>query len=149
MQSKSNRLSIPKENWFPFTLILNKTEAVDDPERVKKKTVGVSITHLDQGWTMRGWMIVSRWRARGRPRAPGRNGTASGGENPGLVAEQHFPDFLRTLADHRPPSVPLYRATRSRDPRSTSNVLFSRSLTQSMTCSCPRLTLTQAWRRCN
>lgn len=101
-------------------------------------TVGISIAHLDQGWTMRRWMIVSRRRARGRPRAPGWNGTASGGENPGLVAEQHFPDYLRTLADHRRPSEPLYRATRSRDPRSTPNLVFpptvplqsSRSLTQ-------------------
>lgn len=49
---------------------------------------------------MRRWMIVSRRRARGWPRAPGRDGTTSGGENPGLVAEQHFPDLFRTFADH-------------------------------------------------
>lgn len=66
-----------------------------------------NIAHLDQRWTMRGWMVVSRRRARGRPRAPGRNGTASGGENPGLVAEQHFLDFLRTLADHLRPPEPF------------------------------------------
>lgn len=44
-------------------------------------------------------MIMSRRWARGRPRAPRRDGTASGGENPGLVAEQHLPDLLRTAAD--------------------------------------------------
>lgn len=48
---------------------------------------------------MRRGMIMSRRWARGRPRAPRRDGTASGGENPGLVAEQHLPDLLRTAAD--------------------------------------------------
>lgn len=82
-------------------------------------------THLDQGWTMRRWMIMSRRRARGRPRAPGRNGAASGGENPGLVAEQHFPDFLRTFADHLRPPEPPFQPNRPWFPRSTSNLLQS------------------------
>lgn len=51
-----------------------------------------------------------RW-ARGWPRAPGRDGTASGGENPGLVAEQHLPDFLRTAADSSPPRMSADRST--------------------------------------
>lgn len=85
--------------------------------RVKNRENRIgNIAHLDQRWTMRGWMIVSRRRARGRPRAPGRNGTASGGENPGLVAEQHFLDFLRTLADHL--RLPEPFSSRSQDPRS-------------------------------
>lgn len=44
-------------------------------------------------------MIMSRRWARGWPRAPRRDGTASGGENPGLVAEQHLPDLFHTVAD--------------------------------------------------
>lgn len=65
---------------------------------------------------MRGWTIVSRWRARGRPSAPGRDATAAGGENPGLVTEQHFTDVLRESTadlprspDFLPRALHLYR----------------------------------------
>jgi len=70
--------------------------------------------YLDQGWTVRRGMIVPRRWARGWPRAPGRDGTASGGENPGLVAEQHLPDLLRTAADSFPPRISAGRSMLSR-----------------------------------
>lgn len=63
------------------------------------RLMGVDRANLDQGWTVRRGMIMSRRWARGWPRAPRRDGTASGGENPGLVTEQHLPDLLRTAAD--------------------------------------------------
>jgi len=72
------------------------------------------VAYLDQGRTVRRGMIVSRWWARGWPRAPGRDGTASGGENSGLVTEQHLPDLHRTAAD---PSAPQKSAGRRTPPR--------------------------------
>lgn len=46
------------------------------------------------------WIVVVQggW-TRGRPVAPGRDSTGTGGENPGLVSEQHFTDILRESAD--------------------------------------------------
>lgn len=73
-------------------------------------------TYLDQGRTMRRGVIVSRRWARGWPRAPGRDGTASGGENPGLVAEQHLPDLFRTSADPLSPRISAGRRTLWRVP---------------------------------
>lgn len=93
-------------SWKDVKDVFGKQRIREKSEDFENARSGENIAHLDQRWTMRGWMVVSRRRARGRPRAPGRNGTASGGENPGLVAEQHFLDFLRTLADHlRPPEL--------------------------------------------
>jgi len=72
------------------------------------------VAYLDQGRTVRRGMIVSRRWARGWPRAPGRDGTASGGENSGLVTEQHLPDLHRTAADL---SAPQKSAGRRTSPR--------------------------------
>lgn len=75
------------------------------------RLVGVDRANLDQGRTVRRGMIMSRRWARGWPRAPRRDGTASGGENPGLVAEQHLPDLLRTAADPFPSRISADRRT--------------------------------------
>lgn len=80
------------------------------------RLVGVDRANLDQGRTVRRGMIVSRRWARGWPRAPGRDGTASGGENPGLVAEQHLPDLFRTVADPLSPRLSAGRRTLWRVP---------------------------------
>lgn len=82
-------------------------------------------THLDQRRTVRRWMIVPRRWARGWPRAPGRDGAASGGENPGLVAEQHLPDLLRTSAEPAARRASFAPAAATRSPprqQSTSTV---------------------------
>lgn len=97
-----------------------------------EKKIAKSIIYLDQGWTVRLLTIVSRRRARGWPRAPGRDGAASGGENPGLVAEQHFPDLLRNFAELEKIFAPFARI-QWRERKRANLIAYVRSITNFFT----------------